>query len=894
MGLFSSKKITYVSSSVWNMAGDFNDRTNYLRYLLSTSYLTGSNSLAGSISDGTRYGPSYNAGMFFRWARNHYSQGIPQGGFIGEGSINPASIASQITPTAGWLVQVAYANIGSTDFMKWAEKHVYLNIPDKIETNWTAQYNSNGSITVLFPDMTTSTFWPDNFIDKQRYIYIRYNEVKSGSGGMVATNTESTIGPLPSEPVMTDYEEWGTPVTKSKPYSLDVVTEVTVEYSDSTPPEYDTDTVTSSTTVTVDTEPYRKFENSFWEGDTKYFLYNVRGLYKFPVVTSTVVEDTVVEDIGDGVTKTTTTKVTTESLSTSVFEYYYTTQNFKLQVESATRDKFWFYRIGSGNGYLDSLANGTTVIDGFFPVFPLRIDNVAITDPTMAGYFPPVEKAFKKAVSGGSIHDTLHQLHTNPNINDIDFAFMTYGVPLNTRSRDCKRYIMEFLDSMVTMQSGTLGEFETIVANNAAWMSWYNDQVDGVYSGGYDEHGDPLPPEPAPNSGVRYPSLNSVTLRCNNYPYNSFNQRIEWSFIQRTVHAGRYLSLGTGDLSLEHSGDFQLVPDTAVVTETTNGSRTDYYGGIKVPLYYIRYQFSDTSYIQYKIYGMEHINEVYNGVSVTTNLSQAFGDDEESGFFFPLHYSTLKRMPVTKQNQVQLESQLLVLNCYTVVKQKWYQRGAFKIILVIASIAVAVLFPPAGGLGSSAGFLGTNAAVGAMVGATGMAGAIIGAAANAIAGMIVLSIVEGAVGKLLGPQFAALFSTIFMVGFSSGMFTSGGFNFDYNIFLKAENVLKLTNAAVSAYTTTINLKTQEISKQIGELESNYKSELSSIQDLFQQLGGMTNGFDPMALTEVLASTSESSDSFMYRTLLTGSDIAEITNGMISNLGDTTLNLDLLK
>ena len=69
MGLFSSKKKTYVSSSVWNMAGDIKDRTNYLKSTVVGSVLLGSGSLGEDIPRAYLNGPGMVLKKYAKWAK---------------------------------------------------------------------------------------------------------------------------------------------------------------------------------------------------------------------------------------------------------------------------------------------------------------------------------------------------------------------------------------------------------------------------------------------------------------------------------------------------------------------------------------------------------------------------------------------------------------------------------------------------------------------------------------------------------------------------------------------------------------------------------------------------------------------------------------------------------
>lgn len=77
MGLFSRKKIISVSSVTVNLAGD-NDQINYLQKTITSSVLNGNN-LATSLNDSYLNGMGIKIQQAYRYGRDHYSLGLPDG-----------------------------------------------------------------------------------------------------------------------------------------------------------------------------------------------------------------------------------------------------------------------------------------------------------------------------------------------------------------------------------------------------------------------------------------------------------------------------------------------------------------------------------------------------------------------------------------------------------------------------------------------------------------------------------------------------------------------------------------------------------------------------------------------------------------------------------------------
>jgi hypothetical protein len=75
---------------------------------------------------------------------------------------------------------------------------------------------------------------------------------------------------------------------------------------------------------------------------------------------------------------------------------------------------------------------------------------------------------------------------------------------------------------------------------------------------------------------------------------------------------------------------------------------------------------------------------------------------------------------------------------------------------------------------------------------------------------------------------------------------------------------------------------EEADKQFDELTQKYRD----------VLGDGISYIDPMGFTKAVSYSYESSSLFLSRTLLTGSDIAELTHSLLNEFTDITLRLDL--
>jgi hypothetical protein len=112
--------------------------------------------------------------------------------------------------------------------------------------------------------------------------------------------------------------------------------------------------------------------------------------------------------------------------------------------------------------------------------------------------------------------------------------------------------------------------------------------------------------------------------------------------------------------------------------------------------------------------------------------------------------------------------------------------------------------------------------------------------------------------------------------------------------LRAENLMKITNSVTGAYTAWIQGDTKGIYEDIAGLEGDYKDRFDAIEDATKEMLGSTPSLiDPMMLTDVLSQFSETSDEFVTRTTLTGDEIAELSQIMIYEFAQISLELPSL-
>ena len=772
MGLFSGKTTTYVSSVVYNLAGDEADQVNLVAATIIGSVLSGNKAnISSALTNMNFHGSGTKQRRFFEWAQLNYTLGMPDavvdGSSIPDKGVVRSGIDSLVTTGPNESIHVTTAYIDSADIDYWAEDWMRINYPNKTYEEWSADFDPASEEFIISID-----------------------------------------GPIEERIPASEDFLWGMDRTLSRRLLF----------------------VTYSIMTTSATAPFA--------------------------------------------------------------------------VNNATQ--FLVYRIGSGNVVLDNLVTAETAVTEFFPALPLRLSNKSIRHVDFADKLTNVSDAFKKLTGSkiDSMLDSIEDTEANPDLDKIDYIFLVQGVPLNTQDNEAKKYLYTFFRQLQDIQLYNPGQFQSfkeevqeVKVSTNEWDRWLHGQKEGN-----DTH--PLYATAEPVSKIKFdalPPLSQILITTPETP--EFSYRIGWNYVDESQHVGNGKTFD-GDLTRGKmkTGDywFSVGPNEVVniplPTPEYETYNTKQYLNKTYTRVYMFHQTSKYSYTRLELVGLEHRNYVYGAHNVYTSAVTSLEDTDITSFLVPLHYPTMKALGIRHNNQMAVASAYLVFNTYDTYKQKWYETGIFKIVLVIVSVILTVLLPPAG-IALSGGILGSNLAIGVSLGITSAtSAAIAGAAVNAIAGMILTTLISKASISLFGDKWGTILGTIasfVAMTYGTNFAQTGNFNVDWSRTLRIDNMLKLTNSVSDAYTRWLNVDTQDIYAEMENLKEFHADELEKIDKLSEEILGMTNGiFDPMILTEATEHFGESSDEFLSRTLLTGSDLAELTMVLIENFADISLELPM--
>lgn len=890
MSLFGNEDRTYVSSTVYNLAGDVDKRPNFLKATVLQSVLTQRESIAKSITDAYLSGPGVKLQGFTNWANNHGftdELGLASGNVSSTNNIDFAVLAGQVPFTTGSTVNIHSAEIDSGDYTYWGDQYVAANHPDLLSSVRKYNINSAGNLISItyytqWPYPPSESFVPIDFSTTSRYLYVGYNESTGTVPGSIVTGTTINIGSGDPFPSTVGYNSVS---SSSNTYNYDINTLefATITYSDGRPSEYTSTTTYTPGTYTTSSEVWEKtdYMGSLVGTDS---TYSIRYIMHHDVGTSVEQSDNTVvttEIIPTNVTKTTSTRTIITTIEPAKS---HRTDTQQIIVKTWGPMKIHIYKFGSGNATLDAMF--ATIYTGpqYLPIIPIRVNNQFISDTSPTVLYPLAKKAMKRVI-GANFDDIEASIADNANLGDIDYAYAMFGVSLNTKENSCRKYIYKFfkaiLDDPNLVSTGDynqyLSDLQAAEDSVTAWNIWRDSASPGV--------------EPVK---LPYPTvpLNKIRISSSGSHVN-YHIEVLWNTIVETVGTGLIMPTAkAGDVWITVAKDY---------SGTKYARMTDYATKL-VDLFSwtydshhttINWQETDNTWRKLVITGLVHRNYIYGDQYVLITAAGALTDLDESGFIIPLNEDLYRSMGMKDKTQMATASCFLVFNSYQTVEQKWYQTDLFKFLLIVVAVVVTVLFPPAGAAAKAAAV-----ATGTALGFSGATALIIGFIVNYLAAIVITKLIMDASTHVFGDKIGTIIGTIISIvtlQVAQGLIGGQSAAVTFNNMMQAPSLLKLTIPVGNSYANYINESSKDILKQTEQLMQDAQSKSKEIAEKYEEMFGnsdMAFIFDPKLLAERNAVLGESLDSFLQRTLMVGTDIVDISLNLLHNFTDITLSTDL--
>lgn len=376
---------------------------------------------------------------------------------------------------------------------------------------------------------------------------------------------------------------------------------------------------------------------------------------------------------------------------------------------------YWLYRSGAGDfPGLDAVyATEHSGSGTYLPWAYFRFDKTSTVKNKNTNEY----KTSKKLVNYlGMDYDSIGiAIDENPDIADVEQAIMMMAVPASSVDPMDVRYLFDFFDSMYQRTGGEL-----------AGPSWRLDNTRTLLGGLMDS----LKNE-----------LKAIVIQD-----KKFKLTLNWRRIVKAKRPGRFGPKGS------HEGGYGVNIEQ-VDGFTINGEPVELKSDVNYHVY--RRQITDSMYEEIRVEGLVSKYYIYGDHYETA-------DENEDILLIPLDRAICDTYSIPDREILYARSMHYVFNSRVVTKIKWYQRGAFKVLMVIVAVVIAIWFPPAGA-GSLAAALGVTTAVGiAMV---------------SIALSMIISFVAGLAlklfVKLVGGKLALILAVIIAIYAGAKAFNAG-------------------------------------------------------------------------------------------------------------------------
>ena len=901
-----------VGSQAYNLAGDPEGRTDYLKTTVISAVLTGAPSVGKAISDSIIRGPGVQYNRFAEWAKTSgYNDTV--GNNVGLLLSKPplsAEAFDAIVPSSGSIEhRLLYEKIDSINLSWLARQYVNDNYPDKFTDDYKVTYEmldgvQTGDLIITFSDLTEVTFTPSiNVLDpaNKQYLYIDYQsrDLTPLTPPVTPDWTETEVeDDIPSTTGYTGGYVDDIALLEIDPYGeVATFTEYLPIFPDTT--DYSTmfpdETAYSSTTYSQNfnskvgtfsktTYPPSTENIGYIERD---FTLHVEYLYRIDAVVTPVTTDTTVIKNYLGVDYTVNKRVVTTTTVRTVVPTYRHRETYQdTQAANWESPKVAIYLMGSDVG-IDTLIGSTEEILGdYFPIIPVRRDNVFVTEANYPDQYDWNKRAARHAFGKNILADLIENMSTSPQLSELDHAWIVFGVSLGTKQTEGKEYIYQFFKTLVGNSVGVKGVDYQLEWD--AYIAAYDEYV--VARNNLDENS--LNPPPV------IPAVPAA-------PIHTFGMRTEsgnsnfWIYNTTITAAGGGRTIGTGfHPSSENTvGNTWIRLNGALVREmpTVEG---DFFINISIAypsrstdIISIGKQLTDNSWEEYEFWDMDHKSVVDGGHAIITSGSEAvLTGGENFPFIIPMNDAIFKSMPLVSRNQLALESAFLVISFYKTTRVDWYNTEIFQFII----LCLIMYFTWGYGLEAGIGLLGTNTAVGIALGASAAYAVLVGAIANAIAAAVVAAAISKIAEELFGDTDLAK-AIAFVATVVVMMWGANGFKFDMaaitHSLTRADTLIQLSMSGLDTYNKYIARETATIAGETQVLMGDYETKMKELADLTKAFMAPT-GVDTQQIVDALRYIPESEKQFLNRTLMTGDDIVGITTKLVEQFPAQQLILPL--
>ena len=342
---------------------------------------------------------------------------------------------------------------------------------------------------------------------------------------------------------------------------------------------------------------------------------------------------------------------------------------------------WWFYDISTKKYPALVPENSIDEENNLLPVVPVRYQNKSMSreDVRETDLFKTSQKLLKKI--GLDFDQITEVLESNEYINDIDNAYIMFGVDLQTEEVSSIRYLAEYFDSLADKTTvdlfsllksnclfGNITPYETAPQYNVT--SYIFNIPDTL---------------PAATDEVSWTSSDGTTASIkvtSNANFGLFeedyglNMSLLFSHIRSDICRGSIGEIGHAIKEFILGEEYQR-PNVA------RGYHDDSTLILKV-------QIAKNAYKKITVKGLVHRSGVYKKHDYITPLSYIIKDSSNHSFIIPLHYNLSLTLPREIRNKLYQDSLLIWINAYKSISVEWYQTGFFTFIVLVVGMVISV------------------------------------------------------------------------------------------------------------------------------------------------------------------------------------------------------------
>lgn len=334
--------------------------------------------------------------------------------------------------------------------------------------------------------------------------------------------------------------------------------------------------------------------------------------------------------------------MTTDTITSHII---YTAEYFLL-LDTSQTIKSWTYDESTEVYPVLNIRNEDYLeVSPYYPIIPIRVNNEYLAESGKDTALPIKTACRFLGLKPDELNDAMSEDPDNLD-NPVEDAFVFIGTEISDDTQHGLNYLYEYFSHMYGVSTITKADYEYWDTNKR-------------------------------NSGIE-PPINRVTLEDSNY-----KMELGWLYISRNILEGVVCPVGEYVSSIDLNGDQRI----------GSVQRASFYSK---DVFYIRKQVTSTSYVEYEVVGLVHSNWAV-GKELRTTLEKAFDEEEVNpSFIIPLRRDIARRLGMIGQHELMNSSIRLLVNDEFVQKLKWYQRGIFKVILIIVAVVLSIAYPPAG------------------------------------------------------------------------------------------------------------------------------------------------------------------------------------------------------